>query len=138
MNNIPTSPSKPPREPYVCSPRSVSAQAAPEISPPPPTQHALGVEVGVEMLGSAGNGRVEEGPGLAGCKLQPVGARRIGDVAASVRNPGHGRFGAAVRGLHMALLPSRWLRRGFGGTAVGLNPLIAKLAAHIDAQDVVG
>jgi hypothetical protein len=38
----------------------------------------------------------------------------------------------------VALLPGGGLRCVLGGTAVGGQPLVAQLAAHADAEDVVG
>lgn len=58
-------------------------------------------------------------------------------MAPAVRDPGDGRLGAAVRGFDVALLARRGLGRALGGAPVGLQPLVAQLAAEIDAQDVV-
>jgi hypothetical protein len=150
MNHTPSSPLKTLRVPFICSLTSAPALAARETSPLSPTALTPLGRAGSRIgrlrararrqgrgrgrgAGVAGDGRVEEGPRLAGCKLQTIGAQRIGDVAAAVRDPGYGRPGAAIRGLYVALLPGRGLRCVFGDTAIGLHPLIAQLAAEADA-----
>ena len=163
MNHIPSSHSKTLRVPVI--PILTGAPALAALGPRPPYTTALaplsrtGSRIGrlrsrggrprrqgrahspgrgATSRAAARDGRVEERPRLAGRKLDTVGAGRVGDVAAAVRDPGDGRPGAAVCGLDVGLLPGRGLGRVLRGAAVGLQPLVAQLAAERDGQHVVG
>ena len=84
------------------------------------------------------NSSVEEGPGLTRSELGAVGTGRVGNVATTVGDPGNGLAAARVRGLDVVLGTRRGIVDLLLLAAVGADPLVAELAALLDAENVVG
>lgn len=88
-------------------------------------------------LSASTSSSVEEAPGLTRGELLTVGSR-VANVATTVSDPGNGLAAAGVRGFDVVL--GTW-----GGVvdllllaAVGADPLVAELAALLNAENVVG
>jgi hypothetical protein len=89
-----------------------------------------------ELSASASSG-VEEAPGLTRGELLAVGSR-VTDVATTVCDPGNRLAAASVRGLDVVLGTGSGIVDLLLLAAVGSDPLVAELAALLDAENVVG
>jgi hypothetical protein len=83
------------------------------------------------------NGSVEELPGLTGSELGAVGATGVGNVATTVSDPGNGLAAALVGSLDVVLSTGTGVVDVLLLASVGSDPLVAKLAAEVNSENVV-
>lgn len=97
-------------------------------------EHSTYLTAELSALASSG---VEEAPGLTRGELLTIGSR-VGNMATTVADPGNGLAAARVRGLDVVLGTGRGIVDLLLLAAVGADPLVAELAALLDAENVVG